>query len=455
MTKKLKIKTLRQRILQTVMEIIIGIILVAISIFIITDILAYTNQITSASNQLTITISDKASKNDIIQEMKNIPYDYILYDKNSGKIINQTNVSNDFTNYQKAFETKQIVNASDGVAYINVENTNYSLIVRKPSIPEFANHTLRHISYNSLTYIIFIVGIFLVLIWAITRLLKEFAKNFYHIQNLVLNMGNLALSAPLNSSDIAEFDTILTILSQKSDELAELIEKERNEKKDLSFQIAALAHDVKTPLTVIKGNLELLEMTSLTENQLSFLTSINNSIIVFENYFNAMLTYSRLLSDENNDKETIHLEIFLTELSREIQDILKPTTIQFTLNNQAQCSYFLGNQLNLNRALVNIFVNAVQHAPNGKIRLSVEESDNHLNFKIWNNGAPFSAKALKNADKFFFTENNGRSDKHYGIGLSFAKAVAEKHHGKLTLCNPEKGGAEVVLSISTNSPIRD
>ena len=54
-----------------------------------------------------------------------------------------------------------------------------------------------------------------------------------------------------------------------------------------------------------------------------------------------MLTYSRLLSDENNDKETIHLEIFLTELSREIQDILKPTTIQFTLNNQAQCSYFL------------------------------------------------------------------------------------------------------------------
>lgn len=168
MTKKLKIKTLRQRILQTVMEIIIGIILVAISIFIITDILAYTNQITSASNQLTITISDKASKNDIIQEMKNIPYDYILYDKNSNKIINQTNVSNDFTNYQKAFETKQIVNASDGVTYIIVENTNYSLIVRKPSIPEFANHTLRHISYNSFTYITFIVGIFLVLIWAIT-----------------------------------------------------------------------------------------------------------------------------------------------------------------------------------------------------------------------------------------------------------------------------------------------
>jgi signal transduction histidine kinase len=50
-----------------------------------------------------------------------------------------------------------------------------------------------------------------------------------------------------------------------------LIEKERLEKKDLSFQIAALAHDVKTPLTVVKGNVELLEMTSLTSKQVKYL----------------------------------------------------------------------------------------------------------------------------------------------------------------------------------------
>ena len=53
----------------------------------------------------------------------------------------------------------------------------------------------------------------------------------------------------------------------------------------------------------------------------------------------------------------------------------------------------------------------------------------------------------KNAAKFFFTEHNSRSEKHYGIGLSFAKGIAEKHHGGLRISNPSIGGAEVILSI--------
>ena len=46
----------------------------------------------------------------------------------------------------------------------------------------------------------------------------------------------------------------------------------------------------------------------------------------------------------------------------------------------------------------------------------------------------------------FFTEHNSRSEKHYGIGLSFAKGIAEKHHGGLRISNPSMGGAEVILS---------
>ena len=68
-------------------------------------------------------------------------------------------------------------------------------------------------------------------------------------------------------------------------------------------------------------------------------------------------------------------------------------------------------------------------------------------FSIWNDGQPFSDEALKNAAKFFFTEHNSRSEKHYGIGLSFAKGIAEKHHGGLRISNPSMGGAEVILSI--------
>nr|WP_205397196.1 HAMP domain-containing sensor histidine kinase [Streptococcus lutetiensis] len=443
MIKVKKIKTLKQRIFQTVVEVIIGTVLVVCLILTLTSVLAYTKQI-SLDNQLNISLSDKVSKDKIVKEMTKTPYDYVLYDK-TGKVIKQTNVPEDLIHYQKVFKVKKNL-TDNGVTYYLAQNPHYVLVVRQASIPEFTNHTLRSISYNTLTYIIFIIGFLLVLILAITRLLKEFTSNFYAIQKSTQNLGTESRLDFLEHSRIAEFDDTLTVLAQKSDELAKLIERERSEKKDLSFQIAALAHDVKTPLTVIKGNIELLEMTSLNEQQASFLTSINNSLLVFENYFNAMLNYSRQLSD-NDHKEKLFLKPFLADLSVEIEDILKPNAIDFKMRDTCTTDSFLANSLNLKRALINILVNAAQHAPKGKVRLSISEDDSHLIFSIWNDGQPFSDEALKNAAKFFFTEHNSRSGKHYGIGLSFAKGVAEKHHGSLRISNPSSGGAEVILSI--------
>ncbi|MCO4609061.1 lantibiotic biosynthesis sensor histidine kinase [Streptococcus infantarius subsp. infantarius] len=272
MIKAKKIKTLKQRIFQTVIEVIVGIVLVICLILTLTSVLAYTKQI-SLSNQLNISLSDKVSKDMIVKEMTKVPYDYVLYDQ-TGKVIKRTNVTEDLMYYQKAFKERKSLN-ENGVTYYLAQNSHYVLVVRQSSIPEFSNHALRSISYNTLTYIIFIIGFLLVLIFAITRLLKEFTSNFYAIQKSTQNMGTKSHSDFLEYSRIAEFDDTLTVLAQKSDELAELIERERSEKKDLSFQIAALAHDVKTPLTVIKGNIELLEMTPLNEQQTSFLTSIN------------------------------------------------------------------------------------------------------------------------------------------------------------------------------------
>ena len=68
-------------------------------------------------------------------------------------------------------------------------------------------------------------------------------------------------------------------------------------------------------------------------------------------------------------------------------------------------------------------------------------------FAIWNNGEPFSEGAKENASKLFYTEDSGRTGKHYGIGLAFAKEVAFRHDGILELRNPPGGGAEVILQI--------
>ncbi len=60
---------------------------------------------------------------------------------------------------------------------------------------------------------------------------------------------------------------------------------------------------------------------------------------------------------------------------------------------------------------------------------------------------PFTEQSLLNADKLFYTENKGRNNKHYGLGLAFAKQVATRHFGELFLSNPDRGGAQVTLLI--------
>lgn len=56
-------------------------------------------------------------------------------------------------------------------------------------------------------------------------------------------------------------------------------------------------------------------------------------------------------------------------------------------------------------------------------------------------------KSLLKMEENFYTENKGRNDKHYGIGLSFAQKIAMRHQGQLILSNPQNGGAQVTLLI--------
>ena len=53
------------------------------------------------------------------------------------------------------------------------------------------------------------------------------------------------------------------------------------------------------------------------------------------------------------------------------------------------------------------------------------EKEDFLTFTVWNNGPAFTKEALESADNLFTQKIKGRSNKHYGIGLSFAQAVAK------------------------------
>ncbi len=444
MTKKYSIK---RRVLRTVSEIIFGTIIITFFLLILSYLLIATGNLSTYDSHLNISINASSTKKSILEQIEDTTFDYVLFDAKTGEVVSSRYQEADAKYYNEIFKNKKSETIGS-VNYKEYDNAKLVLVVREPTLPEFVNSNLRQLSFNTFSYIVFFGLELCLIIWAISRILKEFTRNFRLIQKISLNMGNPELKIERKQTELIEFNDILSMLYQKDTELLNLLESERQEKKDLSFQVGALAHDVKTPLTVLKGNLELLELTDLDEHQLEFIQSINNSVATFEKYFNSMISYSRLLIEDKDYQEKIELSDFLDELSDEAMSIMSAEKIEFKLDNFAKVDYFKGNRLNLSRALINILSNAARYSIDKKlVTLSIIEESDYLKFEVWNNGPSFTKEALENAEKLFYTDNKGRSSKHYGIGLSFAQVVASRHQGKLLLSNPTKGGAQVTLMI--------
>ena len=437
---------MKWRIWKTAFEIFIETFLGLGLLLAITFILQKAGYISNPNKVYLVLDSDKTTLTDIRQTMKKYPYDFIVFDRRTGKIVASRYQKNDKDNYYLAkVKNKSYINGT--TSYTISSNKLYSLVIRQNSVPEFTNPVLRKFSYNQISYIFLIIYESLITIIAIYKLIHEISKNFTDIQKIALNMGN-KVTKDYPKSKIKEFDTVLKQLYQKSNELSTLIETERIEKEDLSFQVAALSRDIKTPLTVLKGNIELLELTNPDKRQLEFMKSMKNSIQTLENYFNTMINYTKLLN-LNSISEEIDLNEFIKELFLELTDIAIVNKTNNRLKVKTNLKKFHANVPALKRALINIFLNACQYADksNPQVSVTVTEDLKFLWFEIWNNGAPFSEEAQVNAQKLFFTEDKGRSGKHYGIGLSFAQAVAVRHGGTMIITNLVNDGVSVKLGI--------
>lgn len=439
--------SINKRILRTVLEIVIGTVANVIMLLVLSYVLIFTGQLNTYGTDYHISISDSKSASSIKNQMDYSVFDYVLFDSDNGELVSGKYQKQDLQYYKEVFDTGSSV-SKGSILFTEYENSDFILVIRRPTMPEFVNRNFRHISYNLVSYLFFIVLELLLISISVIRLLREFTKNFRLIEKISLNMGIPGMDIGHKETEILECNNILLTLYQKDEELTKLLEMEKKDKEDLSFQVAALAHDIKTPLTVLKGNIELLEMTNLDEKQLDFMSSMNHSVGIFEKYFNSMVNYSRLLIEDKNYREDIELAEFLDELSLEYRDIMSSKKINFQIVKESHTRVIKGNRLNLDRALINILSNATRFcSEEGKVVLTISESSNFISFEIWNNGLPFTEESLKDGGKLFYTENKGRNDKHYGIGLSFAQKIAMRHQGQLILSNPQNGGAQVTLLI--------
>ena len=258
------------------------------------------------------------------------------------------------------------------------------------------------------------------------------------------------LDFEVEHSGIREFNHILTSISDMKSELSSSLEKQWRMEQTRREQTSALAHDIRTPLTIVRGNAELLDDSTLTEKQREYALHILKNSRRMEQYLNTLIDLTKAESGYSIHPGKVQTERFVKELEEQTKGLAVPKQIQVAFNQSNLPEEFTADADLLSRAVINVVSNAIEYAPEcGAVKLAIARIHDLLCFQVSDNGKGFSPENLKQAATQFYRGDKSRSSKsHFGMGLFIAKSVAEQHGGTLSIANSkETGGGTVTIEI--------
>lgn len=213
-------------------------------------------------------------------------------------------------------------------------------------------------------------------------------------------------------------------------------------------QTAALSHDLRTPLTVLKGEAELLESGALPPERVRRTAeTMRGHILRMERYV-AGLNEMRRLEDMQPHRERMALGA-LAERLRETGALLAGQAGRaFALGADAPMAAVWADAQLVERVFDNLMQNALRYASERvEARLSLE--DGRLVLTVRDDGRGFSQQALAHAADPFWSEDKTGAQGHLGLGLNISRGICERCGGALTLDNDARGGACVRADFGT------
>ncbi|MCC0670262.1 sensor histidine kinase [Clostridioides sp. ZZV14-6153] len=216
---------------------------------------------------------------------------------------------------------------------------------------------------------------------------------------------------------------------------------------------AAFSHDLRNPLTVLKGYSDYLTKYiptgKLSDKKILSTTQLmSEHIDRIEYYVNSMSNAQRL-EDIVITKTILNINDFIENLDSNISILSKQTGKSFKLTNKVDNINILFDENIIHRVIENIISNAFRYAKN-KVSILIYLEQEFLIFVIDDDGVGFSEESLKSALKPFYkdkTLNNNNSN--FGMGLYISKVLCEKHGGSIFIENNLIGSAKITIKFST------
>lgn len=278
----------------------------------------------------------------------------------------------------------------------------------------------------SLVFIIILVFVCIFLIvklFIIKKTIREIEKSFTYI--LESDTNNIVTISSLDK-DIKN----LTINLNKN--LVELRKQKlqyKNGNQELKKIITNISHDLRTPLTALKGYIDLIKQEKLSDNQKKYLKIIQKKSDEITELTGQLFEFSKIVDTlENNiniKKEECCINEILEETLVNFYSIFKEKSIIPTIKITDKKMYKTINKVSIVRIFENILSNVSKYS-NGNFKVEMNE-DGIITFS--NKSTSLDATTVQKIfDRYFSVENAKEST---GIGLSIAKQLVELNNGTI------------------------
>lgn len=231
------------------------------------------------------------------------------------------------------------------------------------------------------------------------------------------------------------------------------ITKEREFEKQKDTLIGIASHELKTPVTTIKGYAQILSSylrNSIDRKPLEYLAKLEGQVDRITTLINDLLDVSKI---EAGKLELITEKFDVTALAKEIAEDMQQTTDQKIVFEGSSAIVVFADKHRISQVVINLISNAIKFSPeNGKIIVAVKGSPTEVEVCVKDQGIGIQKKDLKKVFTRFFQADSSmrKSNSGLGLGLYICHEIVSRHEGKIWVDSGKGKGSAFTFSLPLN-----
>lgn len=286
---------------------------------------------------------------------------------------------------------------------------------------------------------------------------RSIIRPLSNLQNAAGEISRGNLDYEIAEEGDGEIQALCRKLEAMRIKLKESIHTQLKYEENRKMLISSISHDLKTPVTSIKGYVEGIfdGIANTPEKMDKYLKTIYVKAGQVDTMIDDLLLYAKLdLNQIPFQFEPTDIEKYIRECILEFEPELERRQIRISLQSGLGQSHVLPlDRERMRRVLMNILDNSCKYMDKekGEIKILLRETYTGIIIELRDNGAGIGPQDLPYIFDRFYRSDSARSQGS-GLGLAIAKQIVEGHNGRVWAVSNAGGGTSILISLGTGSP---